>query len=127
MEKQSNREEELLRKLLNEAGNEKPSADFKSNIMTAVRQAAAPIPEYKPLIPQAVWIGIIGVVITSIAALYYINSDFSIDPAANFRFPKYTLPELHFSKTMQYAIAFVALFFLQIPFLKKFLDRQYRL
>ncbi len=127
MEKQSNREERLIKKLLNEVGTEKPSADFKSKIMMAVERKTAPIPPYKPLIPQAVWFMITGVVIIAIAGLSYINSDLSIDLSANINIPKFDMPELHFSKTMQYAIAFVALFFLQIPFLKKFLDSQYRL
>lgn len=127
MEKQSNREEWLIRKLLNEAGTEKPSADLKGKIMMAVERKSTPMPEYKPLIPQFVWFVVIGGIILAIAGLYYMNSDLSIDLSANFDIPKFSMPELHFSKTMQYAIAFVALFFLQVPFLKKFLDSQYRL
>ncbi len=127
MEKHSNREEQLIKKLLSEAGTEKPSADFKTKIMNAVERKSAPMPEYRPLIPQFVWFVVLGIIIMAIAGLYYLNSDVSIDLSANIDIPKFSIPELHFSKTMQYAIAFVSLFFLQVPFLKKFLDSQYRL
>ena len=129
MEKQFNREEELIKKLLNEAGSEKPSANFKSRIMANIEAKKAPVKAYKPLIPRAAWYVVGIVLILAMGGLYFQFTDFSIDlpgtSAMKFQIPKINLPNIHFSKTTQYAIAFVALFFLQIPFLKKYIDRQY--
>lgn len=128
MEKQFNREEKLIKKLLNEAGTEQPSADFKSRIMQQIEAKQAQVKVYKPLIPMSVWY-IVGVLmIVAMGALYYqysgVDMDFFSFDLPKLSMPKINLPNLHFSRTMQYAIAFVALFFLQIPFLKRFMDNQ---
>jgi len=126
MDKQFNREDRLMRKLLNEA-KEEPSVDFKIQIMKKVALRNAKIRSYEPLISKSVWIGIAAVMIIFIAGVTYLNSDISI-PGLNFGIPDLVnIPEIKLSRTMLYAIAFVALFFLQIPFLKRFLDREYRL
>ncbi|AVR45723.1 hypothetical protein C7S20_10915 [Christiangramia fulva] len=129
MEKQFNREEELIKKLLNEAGTEKPSAAFKSNIMMNIEARKASVKEYKPLIPAVVWYVVVIAILLSVGALYFQFSELNIDLSGNFNLPKFEipsmkLPDIEFSRTMQYGIAFVALFFLQIPFLKRFIDNQ---
>ena len=127
MEKQFNREEELIKRLLNEAGNEKPSANFKSKIMKRVEARNAQIRPYEPLISKSVWTGIIAGMIVFIAGVTYSNSEISVS-GLNFEITDLiNIPEIKLSRTMHYAIAFVALFFLQVPFLKRFLDREYRL
>lgn len=129
MEKQFNREEELIKKLLNEAGTEQPSSDFKSRIMQQIEAKQAPVKVYKPLIPMSVWY-IVGILmIVAMGALYYQYSGLEIGfsnrfDLPHFSIPKMNFPNIHFSKTMQYAIAFIALFFLQVPFLKRFIDHQ---
>jgi len=126
MDKQFNREDRLMRKLLNEA-KEEPSVDFKIQIMKMVALRNAKIRPYEPLISKSVWIGIAAVMITFITGVTYLNSDISI-PGLNFGIPDLVnIPEIKLSRTMLYAIAFMALFFLQIPFLKRVLDREYRL
>lgn len=129
MEKQFNREEELIKKLLNDSGTEQPSADFKNKIMMQIEAKKASVKTYKPLIPGFVWYAVGAVLVMAIGGLYMQYSDISIDLSSNlefpkFEFPKMNLPNIHFSRTMQYAIGFVALFFLQIPFLKKIMDNQ---
>lgn len=126
MDKQFNREDRLMRKLLNEA-KEEPSVDFKIQIMKKVALRNAKIRPYEPLISKSGWIRIAAVIITFITGVTYLNSGISI-PGLNFGIPDLVnIPEIKLSRTMLYAIAFVALFFLQIPFLKRFLDREYRL
>ncbi len=128
MEKQFSREDRLMKKLLNEAGTEKPSADFKKQIMMKVEARNASIKPYEPLISKAVWMALGGVLIASVLTLYFINSDVSFSYDLNFNFLKaIEIPSMNLSRTMQIAIAFVALFFLEVPFLKRFLDREYRL
>lgn len=127
MEKQFNREDELIRKLLHEAGTEKPSAAFKSRIMMAVENRK-PVTAYTPLIPKFVWYIVTGCLITAVGGLYIMYADVSLSWSFDFRLSDYIdLPGIRLSQTMQYAVGFIALFFLQVPFLKRFIDRQYQL
>lgn len=127
MEKQFNREEELMKKLLNEAGTESPSADFKNRLMMAIENRKAVI-TYKPLIPKFVWYIVAASLVLAVVTLYMMYADVSLSWSFDFRIPQFIeLPSIRLSETMQYAIAFVALFFLQIPFLKRMVDRQYGL
>lgn len=126
MEKQFNREDRLMKKLLDEAGSEKPSADFKRQIMAKLESRNAKIRPYKPLISRRVWMILAGLMLSSIAGLYIMNSDLSLSFEVNFGFLNaLDIPQIDLSRTMQYAIAFVALFLLEVPLLKRFLDRQY--
>ncbi len=128
MEKQFNREDELIKKLLNEAGTEKPSADFKSRIMQKVEARNAEIKPYVPLISKTGWTSIVVISVLSLAGLSYLYADISLFNHFNFGFSYFkNIPEINLSITMQYAIAFIALFFLQVPFLKRFLDREYQI
>lgn len=128
MEKQFNREDRLMKKLLNEAGTEKPSIDFKSRIMMKIEARNAEIKPYEPLISRPVWIVLGGTFVASILALYFINTDLSFKYDLNFDLLNaLKIPSINLSKTMQLGIAFVALFLLEVPFLKRFLDREYQL
>jgi len=128
MEKQFNREDELIKKLLNEAGTEKPSADFKSRIMQKVEARNAEIKPYEPLISKTGWTSIVVISLLSLSGLSFLYADISLFNNIKFEFLHLmSMPEINLSTTMQYAIAFVALFFLQVPFLKKFLDKEYQL
>ena len=128
MEKQFNREDELIKKLLNEAGTEAPSADFKKRIMMKVENRNTAIKPYQPLIPKFAWYVLGGILVASVTGLYMMYADVSLSWSFDYQIPQFIdMPSIRLSETMQYAIAFVALFFLQIPFLKRFLDRQYSL
>lgn len=126
MEERYNREDELMKSLLKEAGTEKPSSDFKSNIMMRLESRKTELSPYEPLISKSVWIILGGGMIASILALYLINTEYFFDYNLDFEFlSSVKLPSIDLSRTMQIAIAFVALFFLEVPFLKRFLDREY--
>ncbi|MUP44194.1 hypothetical protein E0K83_00355 [Gramella sp. BOM4] len=128
MEKQFNREEEMMKKLLNDAGIKAPSADFKNRIMGIVEQRNVAISPYKPLIPKFVWFILAGCILSAVIGLYLMSANVSWNWSLDFRVPEFIeIPSIRLSETMQYAIAFIALFFLQIPFMKRFLDRQYQL
>ncbi|MCH4821609.1 hypothetical protein ML462_00350 [Gramella lutea] len=128
MEERYNREDELMKSLLKEAGTEKPSSDFKSKIMLKVESRNTEISPYKPLISKPVWILIGGGVVASILALYLINTDYFFEYDLNFGvLSSIELPRIDLSRTMQIAIAFVALFFLEVPFLKRLMERNYQL
>lgn len=123
MEKLSN-EEVLTRKLIKSAGLEKPSAAFSANVLKAIA-AKKVVREYKPLISVNVWIALAGVLVISMIGLYLLTSAQTL--TLEFGYLKgLEFPKLQLSRTMTYAIGFVALFFLQIPFLKGLLERQMR-
>lgn len=116
-----------MKRLLNEAGAEKPSANFKSRIMMKVEARKVEITPYEPLISKAGWTGIAVFTILSVAGLSYLYADLSFSTRLNFQFPHLLdIPKLDLSRTMQIAFAFLALFFLEIPFLKRFLDKEYQ-
>lgn len=126
MEERYNREDELMKSLLKEAGTEKPSSDFKSNIMMRLESRKTELSPYEPLISKSVWMMLGGGMIASILALYLINTEYFFDYNLDFEYlSSVKLPSIDLSRTMQIAIAFVALFFLEVPFLKRFLDREY--
>ncbi|TBW26483.1 hypothetical protein [Gramella sp. KN1008] len=128
MEKQFNREDELMKRLLNEAGTERPSADLKKRIMMTVENRNVTIKPYQPLIPKFMWYLLAACLVSAVAGLYMMYADVSLSWSFDLQLSQYfDMPRIDLSRTMQYAIAFIALFFLQIPFLKRFLDREYRL
>ena len=128
MEERFNREEELMKRLLQEAGTDTPSIDFKRKLMLKVEARNTEISPYKPLISKNGWIGIASMFALAMAGLFFMHADITFISQLNFEFPHlFDLPQINLSRTMQYAIAFVALFFLQVPLLKRFLDREYQL
>lgn len=123
MEKLS-KEEFFTRKLIKEAGFERPSAAFSANVLKAIA-AKKVVREYKPLISVNVWIALAVLLIFSMIGLYLLTSGQKITWEFGY-FEGLTFPRVELSRTMTYAVGFVALFFLQIPFLKGLLERQMR-
>lgn len=126
MEKQYDQEEKLLKKLLNEVGTEVPSENLKRNIMLNLERRSVKVRPYQPMIPQFLWYVIGGVIFSSVVALYLMYAEVSFN--WNFRLPglSFDLPKIDLSRTMQYAIALVALFLIEVPFLKRLVDHQYK-
>ncbi|MDT0678186.1 hypothetical protein [Autumnicola musiva] len=122
MEKHS-KEEILAEKIVKNAGLEKPSADFSSKVLKAIA-ARQEVVHYKPLISPWALIVFTGVMLAAVAGLFWTTSDFSFE--VDFKLINFvSIPKLEISGTMMYAIAFISLFFLEIPFLKRFLVKQY--
>ncbi len=130
MEKDFNREEEFLIELLKEKLSEKPSVDFRNSVMMRIEANKASIKPYSPLISKTVWYLLAIAIVLAVGGLYYQSSGMNSSFSDTFEFVNSELlnisfPKIYLSKTMQYAVAFVGLFLLQIPFLKKIMDRQY--
>ena len=125
MKEQFEKEEVLIKNLLREVGNETTSVDFTNSVMQAIaaKQKIKPI-IYQPLISKNAWIVLAGFAIVFVCGLYFITAetpmllDFSLLDSVKF-------PQLKLSTTMVYAVGFVSLFFLQIPLLNRFLEKQY--
>lgn len=128
MEKQFSREEMLMKRLLKEAGTEMPSANFKNNIMQKLAARERVITPYKPLISKQAWMFIFCLSVLWIGGLYFLDADMNLKGHFELELPQFfDMPEIKVAKTMQYAIGFIALFLIQVPFLKRFLDKQYQL
>jgi hypothetical protein len=128
MEEQFKNIDRLTEKLVKGAGIHKPSANFLSDVMSAVNKTAIK-QEYKPLISRSTWI-IIGTLFgTSFIALYFYSSpelsilqDLNLFEKISFKIP---VSEFQVPKTAVYAIGCLGLFLFQIPFLKNYLKTKY--
>ncbi len=124
MEEQFKNIDRLTEKLVKDAGINKPSANFLSDVMSAVNQTAIK-QEYKPLISRATWFIIAALFAASIVTMYFYSSpelsllqDLNLFEKLSFEIPT---SEFKIPKTMVYAIGFLGLFLFQIPFLKNYL------
>ncbi|WP_373059764.1 hypothetical protein [Zunongwangia sp. H14] len=117
------REEVLAEKIIKTAGLEKPSVNFSANVLKAIADRQR-VTEYKPLISPGLWVAIAVVVLVTLIGLSMLTSGSSVSSYFSFM-SSIAFPQWNLSRTMIYAIAFVSLFFLEIPFLKRFLVKQY--
>ena len=128
MEEPSSKSDAFTRKIVKEAGLSKPSPDFLSNVMEAVNQTAvAPVKVYQPLLSKVAWLVFSAFLLGSMALLYFLpEGEVSFFDKINFDRFSFELPSMdfHFSKTFIYGLGVLALFVIQIPFLKIFLDRR---
>lgn len=126
MEEQFKNIDRLTEKIVKDAGLHKPSANFLSDVMSAVNQTVIK-QEYEPLISRATWF-IIGTLFTlSLVVLYFFSTpelsilkDLSIFEKVSFNMP---VLEYKFPKTLVYGIGFLGLFLIQIPFLKHYMGK----
>jgi hypothetical protein len=129
MEEQFKKEDEIIRKLVSDAGLEEPSPDFKSKLMLAIEEKAASKLQYKPLITLKAWIGV-ALAFAAVIVIAYIfpssgwSTRLGLDSITHGT--NLSLPEFEISKTFVYGIMFLSLFLFQIPLLKKFVEAKYR-
>jgi len=123
---EDNLEEELFFKnLIKEAGIEKASQDFFSNVMKGIEAKPKKVLSYEPLISPTAWGMLFIASVVAILGLVFLTTDFSMN--WNFGFMRYiSIPKIQLSTTMLYAIGFLSLFFLQIPFLQNYMKNQYK-
>ena len=129
MEKRSENIDKNTQGLIKEGGLHKPSYNFVENVMEAVSTLEIKQEVFKPLISKKGWMLFILFSIAILVILTIIpNNDYSILSSYEF-FQKpifnVSIPEMKLSKVMIYGIGFLGLFLLQIPFLKRQLDRRY--
>ncbi|MFK5983560.1 MAG: hypothetical protein QM499_11645 [Flavobacteriaceae bacterium] len=129
MEKPSKKIDSYTESLIKEAGLQQPSADFFANVMNAVEAEKAPQPiVYQSLISKQTWMVLLvaSVVVIGFLLLFPSSSETIVKlPKLNFEKLSFHLPELHFSKITIYGIGFLGLFLIQIPFLKRQLNKSY--
>ena len=128
MEAPFNPHDKLIKNLFKEAPLEKPSIDFSKKVMQQIEKTKMYQP-YRPLISKKTWMGIAAVFILGLVWVY-MNPSSSIYNEVNYNFAeqinlKNPFEGFSLSKTTTYAIGFMALFFFQIPVLKRILEKKY--
>ena len=122
MEKLSKQQEQHFGAIIREAGGELPSSALKANVMNAIGANSKSI-IYKPLIGKKGWsLVAIGACLVLLLGVLLPFEGFGFMDQIDWKNPlmfDYSLPSLTVPRTFLYAIAFTALFLLQIPFLKR--------
>jgi len=128
--------EKLVDKIMKETTLEKPSFDFTDRVMSQVETIAKPSGVvYQPLISKKIWalvfLGFVALVLYSIFGTqleskgWFDAIDFniiSINKIFN------AIPSVTLSKTTFYALIMLSvMIFIQIPVLKHYMNRQYRI
>mgnify|MGYP003133791662 CR=1 FL=1 len=128
MEAPFNKQDEIIKKLLQEAPLEKPSLDFSKKVMQQIEKQKAS-QSYRPLISKTAWGAIAAIFMLGLLWVYF-NPASNMYDVGNLTFTeklniKYPFEGLTLSKTTAYAIGVMALFLLQIPFLKRILEKNH--
>ncbi|WP_324025339.1 hypothetical protein QSV08_19355 [Maribacter sp. BPC-D8] len=130
-EMENNTLENLADKIMKETKIETPSIDFTSKIMSQVDVIAnSDLTTYKPLISKPVWIGILAMITGILTYSFFTTSASSFSSNIDFSnlFNTRLNPSISnhlFSKTMTLSMAvFALLFAIQIPLLKKYLNKR---
>lgn len=118
------------RKVVNEAGLQKAPDDMLPNIMDAIAKAGLKHIQYKPLISKKSWVymlltlaAILTVIVLGVPVeKYYLNG---VDLSFTEKLSE-LVGTIKISKTALYSIGFLGLFLIQIPFLKRLMDKQYK-
>ena len=125
MDKPSKKEEQFTRDLLKSAGLSTPSEGFSNRLMQTIvsRQVAKNV--YQPLLSKKAWGVLVILLMIVVIAIFVLplNQESLLDKlgmTSNFNF---SFPEFKLSKTFTYAIGFLALFLVQIPFLKHYFGK----
>ena len=130
MEKRSKDLHEFTQKRVKEAGLETAPVGLYQRIMNTVELIPVGQFIYKPLISKKawIWIGVIALAILAILVLLpwggsaYVGQ---VRESINFSWEN-PLANIKLSKTAIYAILGIGLFLLQIPILKRQLDKRYK-
>ena len=131
MEKPFNNINKLTKKIIKEGGLHQPSDSFLGNVMETVTLQTVQQEIYRPLISNKIWVFIL-ITLSTMVVILYLNppleesflSQFNIAGKLSFENP---FSEIKISKTILYGIGFLALFLIQIPFLKRYFERDYQL
>ncbi len=121
--------------LVKEAGLNHPSSSFSQNVMSQIKTMAVQKPiVYKPLISKKAWIIITAVLLGLVLVVAFLSDpktsvlntiDLSFLSFKNINLNN-PLSGFTFHKTTLYGILFLtALFFIQIPILKRRIDRSF--
>ncbi|MEM7186805.1 MAG: hypothetical protein AAF466_09115 [Bacteroidota bacterium] len=115
--------EKLTNKWVAEAGIQQPSKGFARQVMDAIDAKSTVKQVYRPLISLKAWGWVAALIIGTWVLLQYMpegqQSFVSGLETSDLPTVEHLFQNFKLSKTMVYAIGFMALFLVQIPFLKR--------
>jgi len=125
--------DKLAKKVMQSSLLESPSLDFTANIMAKVEASATSnITVYKPLISKRVWL-LISILVIGGLSYGVLGNDLNglglfdtidLSIISNNKITE-AISGITFSKTLMYAVGLCGLmFFIQIPMMKHYLDKQ---
>jgi len=125
MEKHSKKIENFTDKALERAGLEKPSVSFLDDVMEKVEQTSIQT-VYTPLVTKKGWWLVAAVFVGVVAMLYFYQPEILPYFSNSIQTPMFKNPfeDVEVSKTTIYAIGFLGLFLVQLPFLKRLIGNQ---
>lgn len=118
--------DKFIKEWVHEAGLEKPGVTFNMKVLERIESKAS-FQNATPLISKKGWFVLSMLFVVSIALLYFYPSElfsFTGNKISDIVDKIENLKKVSISKTTQYAFMFLALFLVQIPFLKHYLDKQ---
>jgi len=122
--------DKFTKKWIQDGGLETPAPNFSDTIMKAISSSKKPVVVYSPLVNTKGWLFIAAMLIGVGVFLYFNPSDSNkwIDEIAIHNHMSFdlTFKSIQISKTMMYALGFLSLFFIQLPFLKRFVEKKYQ-
>lgn len=128
MEKPFKDQDLQLKKWMKELPLDAPSPDFTANVMERIT-AKTMVTQYQPLISKSAWIVISLLFLGALAWLYW-NPSSTLIPSETLSFLDKVemgnpFKEMQLPKTVVYAMGVMVLFLIQIPFLKRMMERSY--
>lgn len=117
----------LTRKYVNEAGLDQVPRGTYEAIMQQIEALNAYSIKYRPLISRKGWVLICAFVILFCVGIFWVPIErfyMTNLPSLENNAVVQTLSEFSLSSVTLYAIGFLGLFLIQLPFLKRILDRQ---
>ena len=122
--------DKFTKKWIRDGGLEKPASNFSELVMKTITESQKVVPVYRPLVTVKGWLFIAAILIGVGVFLYYNPSESNkwIDGIINKKEISFDLPfeQIQVSKTMFYALGFLSLFFIQLPFLKRLVEKKYQ-
>lgn len=130
MEQTDKNKDLLARQLLKDAGLQKPSSNFSYTVLQAISKEEVTVAPYKPLISKSIlWLFFLTIIVSCVLVFFLFEpsstSIFDGLTLEGYKLPKYDLPVFSFSNILLYAIGFMSLFILQVPFLKHYFIKKY--
>jgi hypothetical protein len=126
MEKPFKENDKITRNWVEEAGLLKPSSTFSMEVFQKI-EAKSQRQTSTPLITTMGWVFIASVLLVSVIVLYVYPSEISVwqhMADASMLQWKESMDTIKVSDTSFYAFVFLSLFLLQLPVLKKIMDKQ---
>ena len=124
MEKPFRNIDEVTENIIKEGGLHQPSSMFLENVMQAVEAKKVVAKKYEPLVSTTGWV-VFALALVICLLLLYAFPITSFSMAESWKLEEYlsfgdVFSEFKISKTVVYGIGFLALFFIQIPFLRRY-------